>query len=72
MTSDAISIVRFMFTCAWQLLTCFHLPGTNVTPLAMMFFVASVGVAIKFLVSFFGVGDARKEDIEAINSLGDK
>lgn len=56
MTSDAISVVRFMWDIAFKLLTCIHIPGTNVTPLAMLFFLAVVVVSLKFLTNMFGIG----------------
>lgn len=56
MTSDAISVVRFMWDIAFKLLTCIHIPGTNITPLAMLFFLAVVVVSLKFLTNMFGIG----------------
>ena len=57
MTSDAVTIVQFWWTTAWRLLTGFVIPGTkNVTPLAMIFFVAGTGLAIKFIIGILGIG----------------
>lgn len=56
MTNDAVLVVRFMWTTAVRLLTSIHIPGTNVTPLSMIFFVASVAIALKFLTRILGVG----------------
>lgn len=39
MTSDAIQIVRFLFTTIWAMFTSWYIPGTNVTPAGMAFFL---------------------------------
>lgn len=56
LTSDAVLAVRFMWTLAIRLLTSVYIPGTNVTPLSIIFFVASVTIGLKFLTRFFNVG----------------
>ena len=49
MTSDFITALQWIFHTGYYLLTCFYIPGTNVTPFAMIMFGASVFVVIKFL-----------------------
>lgn len=39
MTSDTIQIVRFLFTTIWAMFTSWYIPGTNVTPAGMAFFL---------------------------------
>lgn len=69
MTSDAVLAVKFMFTLAVRLLTSIHIPGTNITPLSLIFFVACVVLALNFISRLVGFGsisrgisDARKVD----------
>lgn len=71
MTNDAILVVRFMWTAAVRLLTSIHIPGTNVTPLSMIFFVATVAIALKFLTRITGVGSADST-IETGAMMGNK
>lgn len=56
MTSDGMLALKFWWTTAFRLLKSVHLPGTNITPLSMIFFVAVTAVTIKFIVTLFGVG----------------
>lgn len=39
MSADAIAIVKFLFETIWKLFTSWYIPGTNVTPAAMAFFL---------------------------------
>lgn len=39
MTSDALLVLRTLFTSIWALFTSWYIPGTKVTPMAMAFFV---------------------------------
>lgn len=38
MTSDAVLIVRFLFSAVWRFFNGWYFPGTNVTPAALFFF----------------------------------
>lgn len=58
MTSDSLTILQFWFTWGWRLLTSTYLPGTNVTPAAMILFGAFAMLAIRFIMSLTGVGGA--------------
>lgn len=53
MTSDALLVVRFLFTEVWSLFTSWYIPGTNVTPAAMAFFLLSAFAVIRILKYFF-------------------
>lgn len=58
MTQDTISILQFWFLWGWRLLTSTYLPGTNVTPAAMLLFGAFAILSIKFFTNLMGVGGA--------------
>lgn len=43
MTADAMLVVRFIFTSVWRFFNSWYIPGTNVTPAGMAYFlVASI------------------------------
>ena len=52
MTSDAITILKMLFNAAYSFLTAFEIPGTHMTPLAMILFVAFAVAVISFFKSF--------------------
>lgn len=55
MTADAISILQFVFSTGWTFFSSWYIPGTNVTPAAMGFFLLAAFVVIKIIkVQFFG------------------
>ena len=49
-------IFSFLFTWAWRFMTCFYIPGTNLTPASIALFVSFSGIVLKFLTQLFGVG----------------
>lgn len=51
MTSDALLVVRFLFSALWQFFNGFYFPGTNVTPAAMFFFIL-LGVFVLRLLRY--------------------
>lgn len=53
MSNSVILFLRAFFDSCWALLTCFHLPGTNVTPAALMLFIASAVIGINFITRVF-------------------
>lgn len=64
MTNDAITIIGYMMQFGWRLLTCCYLPGTSITPAAMLAFGTLTFIAIKFMTSLFSTGylDTRSID----------
>lgn len=48
-------VVVFIFEQAWHFMTSFYLPGTNVTPLGMLFFMAAVALGFRFLKSLLNM-----------------
>lgn len=53
MTSDALLVVHFLFTQIWSLFTSWYIPGTNVTPASMAFFLLASFAVIKILKMYF-------------------
>lgn len=53
MTADALLVVRFLFTTIWSLFTSWYIPGTNVTPAAMGFFLLASVSILKILKLYF-------------------
>lgn len=51
MTADAILIVKFLFSAVWQFFVSWYIPGTNVTPAGMAFFLL-LSVFVLRLISF--------------------
>lgn len=49
MTQNAFTIISFWFTQGWRFLTSFYIPGTNVTPAGMLFFLLFIRLAISFV-----------------------
>lgn len=49
-------VVAFLFEQAWHFMSAWYLPGTNVTPLAMIFFAAAAGLGFRFLGSLLFMG----------------
>lgn len=58
MTADALAIVQFLFTTIWGMFTSWYIPGTNVTPAAMAFFLLASAIIIKIIKTYlFGGND---------------
>lgn len=55
-TDKGVAILRFMWQMAFNLLTSFYIPGTRITPLALLFFVSFTYLAIQFFVRILGLG----------------
>lgn len=66
MTSQSVLILKSWFSWGWQLLTSFYLPGTNVTPAAMLLFGSFAFIALKFFTRLVGNGSAS--DIGRVGS----
>lgn len=62
---STIQLLGVVFQSAWTLLTCFYIPGTNVTPAGLLIFVASAVIGIHFVKRLFsaigGTSNADKE-----------
>lgn len=58
MSADAIAIVRFIFHMIWMLFTSWYIPGTNVTPAAMAFFLLVSSFTLKTLAWMLNRGVA--------------
>lgn len=54
MTNNAITILQLIFGSAWNLLTSFYIPGTNVTPAGLAIFIPTTYIGLKFLKYLFG------------------
>lgn len=70
MTADAIAILGALFDIIWRLFTSWHIPGTNVTPAALGFFLISAGIGLRFVLRFFssaGSADSAIRDAKSIN-----
>lgn len=71
MSSDGITIIKFWWTTAWRFLTSIVIPGTkNLTPLALIFFVAFTGLAIKFIINLFGLGSMSESAYVLARGVG--
>ena len=49
MTQNAIQILTFIFAWGWRFLTGFYIPGTNVTPGAVLFFIFLAYISLKLI-----------------------
>lgn len=59
MTNDFLLALQFWFQTAYNFLKSVYLPGTNVTPLAMLFFSAIVYISFKFISEILGTSTFR-------------
>lgn len=58
MTSDAILVVKFVFTTIWSLSTSWYFPGTNVTPAVVFFFLLTAYAVLRIIrQNLFDGGD---------------
>lgn len=55
MTDEAMLVVKTLFTSIWSIFTSWHIPGTNVTPMAMALFLIIACLGLRFLYSLLGV-----------------
>lgn len=66
MTQNALQTITFILAWGWRFLTGYYIPGTNVTPGAVLFFIVFVKVALSFIkrlsdVSSSGSGKAKED-----------
>lgn len=57
MVSDALLVIRFLFTSIWSFFTSFYIPGTNVTPASFAFFVLTVFLILRIVKRNLGDSD---------------
>lgn len=63
MTQNALQTLTFIFAWGWRFLTSNYIPGTNVTPGAVILFVFLTSMIIKFARRLFSVpSSSTKED----------
>lgn len=55
MTQNAIDVLTFILAWGWRFLTGYYIPGTNVTPGAMLFFILLASLVINFFRRLFNV-----------------
>lgn len=55
MTDEAMLVVKCLFSTIWSIFTSWHIPGTNVTPMAMSLFLIIACLGLRFLYSLLGV-----------------
>lgn len=55
MTQNALDVLTFIFAWGWRFLTGIRIPGTNVTPGAVLFFILLVDLSINFARRLSGV-----------------
>ena len=60
MTQQAVETLRWILAWGWRFMTGYYIPGTNVTPGAIMFFILFVNVAIRFIRSISDVSSSSK------------
>lgn len=59
MTSDALAVVQNLFSVIWSLFTSWYIPGTHVTPGAMLVFCLFFALGIRFIKRITSVGDSN-------------
>lgn len=77
MSADAILIVQFLFQTIWRFFNSWYIPGTNVTPAAMAFFLlvsAFVLRSLGYLLNRAGAFDAQlgssSDGVERVGRVG--
>ena len=50
MTSDAIMVVKCLFSTIWSLFTSWYIPGTQTTPAQFFLFLIMVSMSITFVI----------------------
>lgn len=63
MTQNFYDCLKTLFGCCWSLLTSFHLPGTNITPAAMILFGAVAYISLKFFTNIIGTGGVQDANV---------
>ena len=58
MSSDALAIVGALFQIIWRLFTSWHIPGTEMTPAVLAFFLVAASLGLRFVLQFFSSNSA--------------
>ena len=66
MTSDALLVLRTLFTSIWALFTSWYIPGTKVTPMAMAFFVLAGLFLLRVVKHYTNNGGGSEEADEIV------
>lgn len=56
MSSRFAVALKFIFEVGWRFMTSVKLPGTDITPMAMILFGTFTFIALKFITYLFGLG----------------
>lgn len=70
MTADAIMIVEFLFSAIWRFFTSWYIPGTNVTPAAMAFFLLLSAFVLRTLAYILARAGAFMPSSEGVERQG--
>ena len=62
MTSDALAVVRTIFSSIWLFFTGWYIPGTRVTPATAAFFLLMACVIIRIIRAVFRVSSDSDND----------
>lgn len=62
MTNDFLQCAAWIFQSAWRFLTGIYLPGTNVTPAAMLLFGALTFIVFNWLSALLNTSAPSKEE----------
>lgn len=67
MTTDALNLIKALFNGAWRIMTCFNIPGTNITPAMLCIGGFVVGVSVRVIVRIVGFGSVGSADVRTID-----
>lgn len=59
MTQNALTVLRFILAWGWRFFTGYYIPGTNVTPGALLFFIFLIVVLTKWLKGLFNANTSH-------------
>lgn len=59
MTQNALTVLRFILAWGWRFFTGIYIPGTNVTPGALLLFVFLITVLSKWLKGLFNANTSN-------------
>lgn len=67
MTQNALTVLRFILAWGWRFFTGFYIPGTNVTPGALLLFIFLITVVLGWVKGLFNAQVSSKSS----NDKGD-
>lgn len=62
MTSDALLVLRALFSMIWSLFTSWHIPGTATTPAAFAMFILVVALVLRSIRSILNSSSGTPGD----------